>query len=296
MRHRLPLPILALAAPAICAGQPLDDPLATVSFSLETRGSFAAETDLDGGGTVSVARVGPTLGARFNDGGDWFVDVNFGAEFSFYDFNGATGIVAGGDPAGDFAEYTVGARYTAQANDDWWWFVGGHASWAGEDSENLGDGFTGGGTAGVTYAVNNNLTIGLGLAVRSRIEDDAIVYPLPIINWRIDDRWTLATADNGLRLSCAAWDEFTLFAAAGWEAREFRLSDTGPIPGGVMRDDRIPVVAGAIWQPSEHFELEATVGVAAWSQYEFLTATGTSLAEPDGDAALMAGLSARIRF
>ncbi|MDQ7013339.1 MAG: DUF6268 family outer membrane beta-barrel protein [Planctomycetota bacterium] len=295
-------PMLAIACvpslilPALCAAQPLDDALAKVSFSLRSRASFATETDLDTTGTVSVARLGPTLSARYAENETWFVDVAVGAEFSFYDFEGATGIVSTGDPAGDFAKYFLNARYTAQANDNWWWFVGGEASWAGEDSENLGDGFIGRASVGATYAVNDTLRIGLGVAVRSRLEDDPIVYPLPIIHWQISEQWTLATADDGLRLSYKAWDDWTFFASAGWEAREYRLNDTGPIPEGVMRDDRIPVMLGAIWTPGEHFEIEATVGAAAWSRYEFLDSTGATIAEPDGDAALMAGLSARVRF
>lgn len=297
---RIPIAVLAcvpvVCVPAICAAQPLDDALAKVSFSLRSRGSFAAETDLDGGGTVSVARLGPTLSARYAETETWFVDVAVGAEFSFYDFEGATGVVGTGDPAGDFAKYFINARYTAQVNDDWWWFIGGEASWAGEENENLGDGFVGRGSLGATYAVNDSLRIGVGVVVRSRIEDDAIVYPLPILHWRIDDQWTLASGDEGLRLSYNAWDDWTFFASAGWESREFRLGDTGPIPDGVMRDDRIPVVLGAIWTPNEHFEIEATLGAAAWSQYEFLDSTGATVAEPDGDASLMPGLSARIRF
>ncbi|VAX40481.1 hypothetical protein MNBD_PLANCTO03-2108 [hydrothermal vent metagenome] len=63
-----------------------------------------------------------------------------------------------------------------------------------------------------------------------------------------------------------------------------------------MRDDRIPVVFGVAWQPNEHFEIEATVGAVAWSRYDFLDSTGATIADPDGDASLMAGLSARIRF
>lgn len=298
MRH--PLVTLccvpALALPAAASGQPLDDALAQVSFSLRSRGSFAAETDLDTAGTVSVARLGPTLSARYAEDETWFVDAAIGAEFSFYDFEGATGIVSSGDPAGDFAKYFVSARYTAQASDRWWWFVGGEASWAGEDGNNLGDGFIGRGSVGATYAVNDSLRVGLGVAVRSRLEDDAIVYPLPILHWQIDEQWTLATGDDGLRLSYAPWDDWTFFASAGWEAREYRLSDTGPIPDGVMRDDRIPVALGTIWTPNEHFEIEATVGAAAWSRYEFLDSTGAQIADPDGDASLMAGLSARVRF
>ncbi|MCC7389767.1 MAG: hypothetical protein IT431_13475 [Phycisphaerales bacterium] len=291
--------LLAAAAPIAAAPNAVaqdGDALANFSFSLHSQGSYTASSDIDGGGEVAVGRVGPTLGVRYSPDDSASLDLSFGAEFSFYDFDNATGIVAGGDPAGDFAEYSIGAMYTARATDDWSWFVGARASWAGEESENLGDGFTAGGTAGATYRVNDSLRLGLGIAARSRIEDDAVVFPLPVIDWRISDQWSLATAESGLRLTYAPFDEWSFFAAGGWDSHEYRLLSDGPIPDGVMRDDHIPVVAGVNWHPGGHFELEATVGMSAWNQYEFLDSTGAEITDTDADAALMGGLSARIRF
>lgn len=296
MLPTVPLLLSSLIAPAVGLAQDGPDPLAKFSFSVRGEGSFVAAADLDGTGDVSVVRVGPTLGIRYAEEDRWAADLSFGMEFSSYDFSGATGIVAGGDPAGDFAEYSVGGRYSAKIDEQWWWFAGGRASWAGEESEDLGDGFTGAGTVGATYALSDTLTIGLGVAVRSRIEDDAIVYPLPVIDWRISDEWRLATADNGVRLSYAPFTDWTFFAAGGWESREFRLLDSGPIPGGVLRDDRVPLVLGAVWAPNDHIEVEASAGISLLNSYEFLDAAGNDIADPDSDGAPMAGLSAKIRF
>lgn len=294
--HRLLFALAPILAAAPCALAQEDDALANFSFSLRSKGSYTASSDIDGGGEVAVGRVGPTLGVRWAPDQTAFLDLSVGAEFSFYDFDNATGIVAGGDPAGDFAEYSIGARYTAQANDQWWWFVGGRASWAGEESENLGDGFTAAGVAGATYQVNDSLRLGLGVAVASRIEDDARVYPLPVIDWTINDEWSLATADDGVRLTYAPFEAWSFFASGGWDSHEFRLLSNGPIPDGVMRDEHIPVVAGVNWHPNAHFELEATLGMSVWNQYEFLDSTGAKITDTDADAALMAGLSARVRF
>lgn len=287
----------ALAPAAIAQSQPgADDPMAAFSFSLRSQGSYLASADIDDGGEVGIARLGPTLGIRYAPDRTASLDLSLGAEFSFYDFDDATGIIAGGDPAGDFAEYTLGLRYTAQAADRWWWFVGGQASWASEESDNLGDGFTAGGIGGATYQVNDSLRIGLGIAVRSRIEDDVLVYPLPIIDWQINDQWSLGTTDNGLRLTYAPFEDWSFFAAAGWDSHEYRLLSDGPIPDGVMRDDHIPVVAGVHWRPDPHVEIEASLGMSVWNQYEFLNSAGDEIADTDSDAALMAGLSARLRF
>ncbi|HZW09958.1 MAG TPA: hypothetical protein VFF69_08650 [Phycisphaerales bacterium] len=289
----------AAVAPAL-AGDPapltLGDPLAKVSFSLALESSFTTESDLSDSGSVSVARLGPSLGVRYAPAETSFIDVNFGAEYSFYEFDDATGIVPGGDPADDFAEYVLGARYTGRVNEQWWWFVGGNASWAAEDGASLGDGFTASGMLGATYAINPRLSIGAGLVVRSRIEDDALVYGLPVINWKINDQWTLETVSNALRLSYAPSEDWAVYVAGGWESREFRLSEDGPIPDGVMRDDRIPIVLGAILRPGENIEFDIAAGSAVWGQYEFRDTTGAEIADADADPALLAMITARLRF
>lgn len=294
-------PALCLALSAAASGEgsaplQLDDDPAEVTFSLDGRAIWIGESDLDDGGTVGVVRLGPTLGVRYMPGETWFLDLSAGAEFSFYDFDGATTIVPGGDPAGDFGRYSLGARYTARASDDWWWFVGGAARWSAEDGADIGESFTASGTVGATYAVNDRLTIGVGLAVRSRLEDDVQVFPVPVLDWQISDQWSLATVDRAVRLSYEPGDAWTVFLQGGWESREYRLSEDGPIPDGVMRDDRIPVELGVIWRANSHIDLTGTIGVSAWNSYEFLDATGTEIADTDSDPALMAGLAARLRF
>lgn len=289
----------AASLPAL-AGQPapltLEDPLAKVTFSLTGEGSFTSDADLSDEGSVAVTRVGPLLGVRIAPRETSFFDFSLGAEFSFYDFDGATGLAADGDPADNFAEYLVGARYTGQVNEDWWWFAGGNASWAAEDGADLGDGFTASGIVGATYAVNERLSIGGGLVVRSRIEDDPLIYGLPVINWRINEQWTLETLSNSLRLTYAPSEDWAVYVAGGWESREYRLGDEGPLPDGVMRDDRIPIVLGAVIRPGENIELDIAAGSTVWSEFEFRDSTGAEIAEADADPALLAMITARLRF
>jgi hypothetical protein len=299
-RHLAAATLLAATSATADAGEPaaftLEDPLAKVSFSLALESSFTTESDLSEAGSVSVVRLGPTFGVRYAPQQTSFFDFSLGAEYSFYEFDGATGIVPSGEPVDDFSEYLLGARYTGRVNDEWWWFVGGNASWAAEDGADLGDGFTASGMVGATYAINERLSIGAGLVVRSRIEDDALVYALPVVNWKINDQWTLETVSNALRLSYAPAEDWAVYVAGGWESREFRLSENGPIPDGVMRDDRIPIVLGAVLRPGENIEFDIAAGSTVWGEYEFRDSTGAEIADADADPALLAMITARIRF
>jgi len=274
----------------------LSDPFADVHFTLESHFVATTDDDLDTAGSASVVRIGPEIRVRYAPEKTSHFDLLFGSEFSFYDFSGATAIVPGGDPAGDVSRSWIGAQYAAQLSGDWWWFVDGRATWAFESGASVGDALIGSGTVGATYALNDNLTLGLGLHVRSRLEDNAQVYPLPYINWTINEQWSLASTQTGARLSYVPFDDWTFFLEGGWESREYRLDDNGPIPGGVMRDDRVPLSLGATWQANEHFDIAAAVGSSLSSQYEFLNANGNQIANPNFDAGLAGTLTLTVHF
>ncbi len=273
-----------------------DDPFAHVSFSATPKLLVATEEDLDTTGTVSILRIGPDIRIRYAPEKTAFFDVHVGGEFSFYDFANATNIVSSGDPAGDTSRTWIGAAYTAQIDDKWWMFASGKALWAFESGASVGDAFIGTGTIGASYAFNDTLTIGLGVYARSRLEDNAQVFPIPYINWAINDQWSLASTQTGARLSYVLDEDWTLFFDGSWESREYRLDDNGPIPGGVMRDDRIPLTLGAIWKAGDHVSLEASAGLNAATQYEFLDAAGNTIADVDGDGSVRIGFNASVHF
>ncbi len=269
-----------------------------VRFRLDGGATFDGTADLDDSpGDVSVARVRSAFEADFRVDARSRFALQFSSEFSFYDFDGATGLVPGTDsPLDDTYDYRIGARYSRSLEDGWGMFVGGDVRFSGEHGADAGDSVTGGGFGGVTYDVSDRLTLGIGLSVRTRLEDDARFIPIPVVDFRITDEWRLSTDGPGLKLAYTPDPAFTVYAAGRWESREFRLDEDGPLPGGVARDERVPIVLGATWRPNDTITVDGFVGAVVWNEYEFINSAGTTIAETETDAHLTAGVQLTLKF
>lgn len=270
-----------------------------LSFSLEGRGElgFDADLDEDGDGSVSVTRIGASFNARYRASERVGIGLGAGAEYSFYDFDGYETVAGGGDPIDDAFLYQVTPTLSYRASEQWTLIGGAILRWAGEEDADAGDSFTGGGLGVVNYHASDSLTIGFGFIVASRLEDDTVFIPALSIDWAINDRWRLSNEGRpGLTLSYKATDRLTLLLDGAYESRDFRLSDDNPIPGGAMKDTRVPIALGARWRALENLLLTGRVGVYAYQNYEFRNAASTEVDDIDVDPSMFVTLEAQVTF
>lgn len=280
--------------------EPADDAaLSKTSFSLSFGGVWIGKSDLDASpGEVGIARVGTRLGVSHELSEK--VALTFGAELehSVYDFDGATGLVAGSsDPFDDatIATLSLGARFRAGQSNTW--SVTGFVRSAGESGADFNDTLTGGGIVGFAHEFSDDLTLGVGVVASSELEGDVYIVPFPIIRWRFAEGWTLSNGGGaGLELACEINDKWTLGAEAGWDRREFRLDDTGALPSGVVEERHVPVGLFARFVPNANITLDARVGANAWSQLDIDNSAGVRVAEDDIDPAIYAGLDLTVHF
>ena len=267
------------------------------TFSLSLAGWHAFETDLDTGpGDLSATRVRMDLSASFNLAERRTLVVGLEVEENWYDFNNATGLDPSGDPFDNATNADLFARYSAPLTDNTTWFGVATVGVAAESGADLSESFIYGGALGFTYRQSDSLSWGLGIAVRTRLEDDALIIPLPQIRAKLSERWTLASERAGLRLEYAASDALAYGLTAQYDSRTFRLDDAGPIPSGVATDRRVPVAFFARYAPDRNLDITAQIGASLLTNIELLDANGNDLTDDDADTALFAGLSARIRF
>lgn len=275
--------------------------LVSFELSLSPSHSFSADFD-DVGGDVSVTRLGARFGARFVLPPKSSVSLSFGTQHAWYDFGGSPTLVPGvSDPFDHITHYDVDLSYATSIDDEWSLFVGGNVSSGMEDGADFGESLTFGGVVGVRYKVSDSLSIGLAVAAASRLEDEVRVIPLPTIDWQIDERWRLGSWNIGYQaagyaLTYKASDALTYGVAGGFHAREFRLDEDGPIPGGVGREQRIPVGFVMSWTPEPQFEISGFAGAEFATEFEVLSSGGSSLGEDQTDPSLMIGVTGRIRF
>ncbi len=308
-RSIAPLLVLTLAFPALAQrGEarfdlPEDQPppaeeARNVRFELRGGARYHSSADFDDTpGDVSVWRVFGAADFTFNLGERAELTLTPDAEFSFYDVGGATAIAAGvTDPIEDTYRQRYEARLTVQADERWRLMLGGNVTWSAEFDADTDDAFTGGGFVAASYAFSPRFALGMGVNAQSRLEDNAWVFPFPILEWGINEQWLLSIRGPGGQLSYTPHQQWTLFARGFWEPREFRLDDEGSAPDGVLRDNRIVLDAGVTFRPTHTIELTGTVGATVHNNYEILDATGSRLGKDDADPHLNLGVGVKFKF
>ncbi|MEL7472228.1 MAG: DUF6268 family outer membrane beta-barrel protein [Planctomycetota bacterium] len=272
------------------------------TFTLTVDGSHHLQADLDDEGDLAVSRVASAIGVGGRIGNQVDAQLTFASEFSFYDFDGATSFDADGDPFDTTYQYDINGFLRGQIDPRWGWFAGGGVTWAGEAGASASQNLRGRGFGGVTYAVSDNLRVGLGVGAFSRLEDSTLIVPIPTLRWQIDERSSLATGGEGgigglgVRYTYRPNEQWALFAQGRFVGREYRLDDDGPIPEGVARDDRIELSVGANYNATPNLSLNARVGFDVFSEIEIDDRSGNQIAEEDLDPSLVFGLGLRVRF
>lgn len=268
-----------------------------VSFTL--KGSHAFSADLDGTpGEFGVTRLGADLGVMIPTGEKSRLAVGLDWTQSFYDFKDATGFAAGfSEPWSDAFEVGLSAIYSQPLEGRWGMFVGALANSSGEEGAEFSDTLTYGGLGGVSYQFSDSFTASLGVLAQSRLEDSAMVIPIPGIDWKISEEWRLSSLNKpGLTLLYSPGKDWTFSLGAAYEGREFRLNDRDAAPEGVGRDRGVPVLLGAEWRPSNRITVGGFVGAYVYRKLRLEDSGGNELSEFEVDPAPTVGLNIKFAF
>ena len=266
-----------------------------VTFGLGHR----ANSDVDDGGESSLTS------ARF--AGALAMNVNEKISFSFlgsYTFNHYDWKEVATDPWEDIHTVRLTALMHYNLNERWSVFFGPAAGFSAEDGAEISTSDSAGGIAGFGYRPNDRLSLGLAVGVFSRIEDDAAILPVPIVDWRFADDWALhigfkevaANGGVGADISYRLNERWELSGGVQFQQRRFRLSDNGSIPDGIGRDRSASVFFEARWEPSSNFALEGLIGVAAGGEYRIEDENGHKLGDTDYDPSALFGLRGIFTF
>lgn len=267
------------------------------TVTLIASGSYNDSADLDDGpGDFSVARVRAFLEVGFDLGQRRNLAVGFGSERSWYDFKNATALEPGGDPFGRTSDTELFLRYNAPFNDNTTWFGLAAIGLAAEDGADISDSFVYTGSLGFVTKASEDFSWGLGVLVRTQLEDDTLVIPVPQIRWAINDQWTLESQRAGLRLDYAHSETLSFGLQGEYASRSFRLRDDGPLPDGMVTDRRVPVSFYANYQATDSITIGASIGASLLGEIELFDDSGDTTAKDDFDPSLFFGLTARIRF
>lgn len=273
------------------------------SFPLQGAVMHQFDTDIDNnGGQFSVERLFLQGGVTYKADKRRSISLSLGYGFDGYDFSGNRGF-AGLRPWEDIHTFRIGAPILWDLDDQWTLFVMPSLRFTGESGANLGDGTQGGFFAGASYRFGDTLTIGPGIGIVSQIEDNASVFPVLLIHWKITDSLSLGTGSGmgatlgpGLFLNWQAARTWRFSLGGRYEKLRFRLDDQGMAPNGVGEDRSFPILAGVTHFFTPRIQASLLGGVELGGKLELADENGNQITREDYDTAVFAGLSLSFRF
>jgi hypothetical protein len=144
--------------------------------------------------------------------------------------------------------------------------------------------------------------LGLGLGVFGDIEETKVI-PIVIVNWRLNDRWSLVNplpagpvGPAGLELDYRFDNGWQLGLGAAYRSLRFRLSETGPAPDGVGEERGVPVFLRLSADFSDQASLALYAGAVLGGELRVENSSGNTLREESFDPAPLLGATFRMRF
>ena len=275
----------------------------TLVFKADGGGVHQSEADLsDSGGSFAVDRWFVSAGVDYAWDLRSSLGFSVGGGNSSYEFGDLAGL-GGDEPWNKIKDARVSVTWRFGFGETGSFIIIPSARFNGESAASSGDSSTYGLYAAAAWRINENLTIGPGFGVFSRLEDSSRVFPLLAIDWNITDRWNLSTGRGlaasqgpGLMLSYQLNEDWSLGLAGRYEDIEFRLDDEGPAAGGVGRDQSIPLVFMATLEPSKKLSLSVFTGIELNGMLKLKDVWGDVVEESSYDPAPLFGATFELRF
>jgi len=273
------------------------------SFNVDGGGVHQSEADLkDSTGGFSVDRWYLGAGVNYSWDARTSFGVSIGGGRSIYEFNDLTGF-GGGEPWGTIEDARVSLTGRFGFGDTGSVIIIPTLRLNGEKGANNSDSRTYGLFGAVAWRLNENLTIGPGIGIFTRLEDGTRFFPVLAIDWNISDRWNLSTGRGlassqgpGLTLSYKLNEDWSLGLSGRYEDIEFRLDDEGPAAGGVGRDQSIPLVFRADLKPNKMISLSFFAGIEFAGKLKLKNTLDVVVEESEYDPSAIFGGTFEFRF
>ena len=200
------------------------------------------------------------------------------------------------EPIRDAFQVKLSPRLTYALDEKWALVGGASVGWAGDPDAEVAKTFTMGGFVGAHRQFNEHFGLTFGAAAATRLEDHVHLLPFVGVDWQISKRWRLAMAGASGQLSYSLSKPVEVFLGLAYETHEFRFADDASIPGGVLRDQSVPISVGLNWQPNPSTRVTFAVGSAFSPSYRVRDAQGHTLLDKDAKGAPFMSLGVNLGF
>ncbi len=234
-----------------------------IVFPFDGRYELTTRADVGGSpGSVRVSRSALAGNLIFGPEHNLQISLPVDWETSTYSFRNADPLIPGGvNRFRNVQQIVFAPNVEAKIDDNWGIFGGGLLIDAGQyDAERT---MTYGGFAGAIWRPDKTFTLRLGVAVRTRLSQEAQIAPAFWMEWKIDERTRLTSQGNNIRFEYDFHEAWCFKLDAAYEQRAYRFDTDGPGPGAVLRDDQVPITARIEFVPHAATRFEAWVGCNA---------------------------------
>lgn len=314
--------MLALAATTVASAQQSADPNANAGAAhaaTEARrdieyvlaGGYAHffETDFEaGGGSMSVDRGFGSFsmrGAPSDDYG-WSASLNWEGGWYSFDGGGTLATAAGGRPWRSVQSLMISAGASFKLDEQWRLRTSLFVDASGENDADVGDSLSFGGIVAASYSFSPELSLGLGALVATRLEDDVLVVPQLIVDWRPTKEFRVSNfagpeaypGGAGLEAIWMPIEGFEFAIGGRYTYRRFRLDDDGAAAraGGIGTDEGLPVWLRATMRATCGARVDLVGGIQFAGEMELADRDGDRLAEVDVEPSPFLGVFASWRF
>jgi hypothetical protein len=274
-------------------------------WSTFIRGGYVYQFDSDmdnSNGSFTADRFFVQPGIRYSPDYTKSFSLAFGYGYDGYDFTGENGFGAL-RPWDDIHSFRISTPIRFTKGQNWSYFIVPTLRVTGESGADFNDSLTGGGFAGFAYRFNERLTIGPGIGIVSQIEDDASIFPVLIINWKITDTLSLetgrglgATLGPGVSLNWRMSEQWHITLGGRYEKLRFRLDDNAETPNGIGQDTSFPVFGGVTYNINSSARISLIGGVETAGELQLEDHDGKVLEQQDYESAPFLGFSFYFRF
>ena len=303
-RFRL-LSLLTLGAALIGAPSAGAQSNAASRSPLNTGYLYDFNASIDDGGDVSshFFHIRGTAPLLMEEGR--FIGVSAAYYLNSYTFSGgADGSFASLDPWENVHTIRLALPIRWQLSENWNFFGVPMVRYIGENGADFGDALSGGIITGVSYRFGERLTLGPGFGYITQIEDDASIFPVILVDWKLSDNLSLSTGPAvgaslgpGLALNWQVADRLQFTLGARYEKLRFRLDESSRASAGGVGEDRgIPVFGALSYQASDNWRLALLGGVSFGNELLLEDAGGREVIESDYGTQPFVGVNAAFTF
>jgi long-subunit fatty acid transport protein len=273
------------------------------SFTIDGGGGHQTEADLeDHPGAFAVDKWFLGAGLNYTWSPRKSVGLSFGGGRSNYDFNDATGF-GNGEPWDTIEDSRLSLSMRFGFGEKGMAFIIPTVRINAEKGASNSDSRTYGLFGAFAWRLDENLTIGPGFGVFSRLEGSTQFFPILAIDWNFAERWNLSTGSGlassrgpGLTLTYKINEDWDIGFSGRYEDQEFRLDDKGVAAGGVGRDQSFPLVFRADLKPNPNMNFALFAGVAIGGELKLKDASDVLLEKSDYELTPLFGASFDFRF